>query len=291
MKRVKRKKSKSKSKSTNKNSVESKSKGKSKSKKTKEKELNQFQVNCIRILTHLLEKDAVEDRVVDTIYELELDYFSLLKKSEILEKKLNVDNKTNLLKYNKSYLDEILKTVSRFSDHIRKLDRYSISYIRIDIDDFSLFNNKYGHEEGDVVLIELAKVLHDISRPTDYCIRFGGEEFDIILPSTTLAGATKYMDRVYQKINNLSLSFGDKDVSVTISAGISTNIWKYEEIKKSAKKGAEEIYTRLQKEVDDALYEAKNLGKNRYCIYDGSKNYQEIRDDYIKNRSKLSTKR
>ena len=101
-----------------------------------EKELNEFQLRNIQILTHMLSHDAISDEIVEFLRKSELDYFSLIDKYNILEQKVNIDEKTNLLKYKNDYLTNIIKTASRIYFGT-DFSNYNISLIRFDIDDFS----------------------------------------------------------------------------------------------------------------------------------------------------------
>ncbi len=248
-----------------------------------EKELNDFQLRNIKILTHLLENNAISDDIVEYLRKSELDYFSLIDKYELLEQKVNIDEKTNLLKYKNDYLTNIIKTASRIYFGTEQ-SRYYISFVRFDIDNFSHFNNKYGHELGDKVLVLIADILRKNSRPTDYAIRFGGEEFDVILPSTDLEGTKKYIKTIFDAIRKLELNYNNEIIKITVSAGISILEYHFENNKKIVDSEIEKYFKRLQNEADNALYEAKYLGKDRYCIYSKSKEkeYIDIRRKYSK---------
>lgn len=248
-----------------------------------EKELNKYQLRNIEILTHLLKHDAVTDEVVELLRQSELDYFSLLDKNRLLEKKINIDDKTNLLKFSNHYLTNIIKTASRIYFGIKFME-YHISFIRFDIDDFSNFNNKYGHELGDLVLIGIANIIKENSRPTDYVIRYGGEEFDVILPSTDPEGSLVYIKNIFEKINNFRVKYDNLELKVTVSAGISTLLYTFFDTKIKDEKEIEQLYKDLQIKADNALYEAKYLGKNRYCVYSDEKKseYAKIRKLYFK---------
>jgi two-component system, cell cycle response regulator len=254
-----------------------------KKEKEEEKELSEFQIRNIKILTHLLESDAITDDVVEYLRKAELDYFSLIDKYRLLEEKVNIDEKTNLLKYKNDYLTNILKTASRVFYGSGSVV-YNVSFIRFDIDDFAVFNNKYGHDVGDKVLIKIANLLRESSRPTDYVIRFGGEEFDILLPSTTVDGAVKYLNKIFKKMKRQSVHSGNENLKVTLSAGVSTYEYSFSEKKIINENDIKKSYKMLQIEADNALYEAKYLGKNRYCIYSSAKRdeYSKIRKLYVK---------
>lgn len=254
----------------------------SKNNNHKDIDLNEFQLRNIDILTHLYMHNAVDDEVVEKLRKSELDYFTLLDKYKLLEQKVNVDEKTNLLKFKKGYLTDIIKTASRVyfgSD----MSIFHIGFVRFDIDDFSVFNNKYGHEAGDEVLITIAKIIQENSRPTDYAIRFGGEEFDVILPSTSINGASTFLDKIYNVINKTSIDYNGTKLQVTISAGVSGTDYTFKD-KKIDETNIESLFKKLQNEADNALYEAKYLGKNQYCIYSEEKKqeYLKIRKIYSK---------
>ena len=248
------------------------------------KELSAFQIRNITILTHLYECNAVTDDIVELLRQSELDYFSLIEKYKLLEKKINIDEKTSILKFKKDYLTNIIKTASRVYYGVHK-SIYPISLARFDIDDFSIFNNKYGHETGDRVLIKIAKILREKSRPTDYVIRFGGEEFDVILPSTDLEGGNAYLNKIFNEIRKTTISFEEKKLKITVSAGLTNLEYEFEDKIVIDEKEIESHFKRLQNEADDALYEAKFLGKDRFCIFseDKKREYVEMREKYCKN--------
>jgi diguanylate cyclase (GGDEF)-like protein len=249
----------------------------------KVKELNKFQIRNIEILTHLLRHEAVSDEIVEFIRQSELDYFSLIHKNKILERSINIDEKTGLLKYSSTYLTNIIKTASRIF-YGSNVVNYHISFIRFDIDDFSKFNNRYGHDFGDEVLAGIADILKENSRPTDYVIRFGGEEFDVILPSTKIEGTLVYIKNIFDLIHNMHLKYDNKEKNVTVSAGISSLIYNFNNTKITSEQEIEVLFKDLQRKADNALYEAKYLGKDRYCIYSDEKkdDYQKIRKLYVK---------
>jgi diguanylate cyclase (GGDEF)-like protein len=245
-----------------------------------ERELGSFDINIINIMTYLYRSNAVEDEVMETLRMLNYEYHSLLDKNRILEQKVNIDAKTNLLKYRDDYLTMIIKSASRILDIVRS-EQYIITYIRFDIDNFSKLNNRFGHDKGDIVLVDLANILKENSRPTDYLIRFGGEEFDVILPATDLEGATTYLKKIYKRLRGMKYVFEDTEIKVTVSAGIARLSIELKKLRRINDGFMKREYLKLQKAADDALYDAKLSGKNQYKIYDKKIDYNEIRRRYL----------
>lgn len=132
---------------------------------------------------------------------------------------------------------------------IIKAVRYKkpLSLIMIDIDDFKLINDIYGHQEGDKVIIKLVKIINKNIRKADFFARYGGEEFVVIMPETTIKAAFTVSERIRMNVFKL---FKRKKQNITISIGIGTL--------------SETTYSayNLIKCADDALYEAKKSGKN-----------------------------
>lgn len=249
----------------------------------KDKDLLPLQLRNLAIMRHLLEHDAVSEEIIDALRENELDYFSLLDKYELLQQSSNIDPKTNLLRPRSDYLTTIIKTASRFSDSV-KYREYPVAFVRFDIDDFSAFNTRYGHSFGDEVLAKVAETIKKSSRPTDYVIRFGGEEFDVILPATRSHDAGPYLDRILDRIRNLELFYENQPVHITISAGLTGTSYRFSTPPFVDATETEALFKHLQDEADDALYEAKATGKNRWCRFDPAKRdlYRSYRQSYKK---------
>lgn len=248
-----------------------------------ERTLNVFQIRDLSILSVLLELGAVDDRIIESLHESELDYFELENKYKVLEEKINIDEKTSLLKFQKGYMTNILKTASRIYHGIQD-KHYNIAFVRFDIDDFSNFNNRYGHEIGDKVLIGTAKTIRENSRPTDYVIRFGGEEIDVILPSTTIDGAAIYAEKVITSVRGLRIPYDGDGLRVTLSAGLTSMKYSFAPEVSIKDDETEEIYRTMQSQADDALYEAKSTGKDRFAVYapENEEAYKEYRRTYRK---------
>jgi diguanylate cyclase (GGDEF)-like protein/PAS domain S-box-containing protein len=131
-----------------------------------------------------------------------------------------------------------------------------ISAVMIDLDTFKQINDQYGHLVGDQVLQAVAKRVRDCVREVDIPVRYGGEEFVILMPDTDLANAAKMAERLCVEINSQPIKTNDKPVSVTISLGVA-----------SCEVGQEITIDTLLDWVDQAMYAAKREGRNRVALY------------------------
>lgn len=137
--------------------------------------------------------------------------------------------------------------------------RYNHSYsiIICDIDNFKLYNDAYGHQQGDYVLISVANTMKSSIRKTDEIFRWGGEEFIVIIPEQNHTEALKIAENLRASVYDLGIKHQKSDLhAVTISCGVASFYpWKTKDI------GWEHVV----KQADDALYKAK-LGKKN-CVY------------------------
>jgi diguanylate cyclase (GGDEF)-like protein len=154
---------------------------------------------------------------------------------------------------NRRYLEE------RLAEELNRSKRYDfpMSFLMIDIDDFKAYNDKNGHQAGDVALQITAHCLKGALRAADVASRYGGEEFCILLPQTAVAEAGVIADRIRQRVSTTEFPHGKAQPlgHVTISIGVSTftkNIETSENIIAAA---------------DRALYQAKSMGKDRIEFY------------------------
>jgi diguanylate cyclase (GGDEF)-like protein len=151
--------------------------------------------------------------------------------------------------YNYRYLQQ------RLDEEIERARRYhkDLSLLMIDADDFKLFNDTHGHPAGDVALADLAHVLQRSVREVDVVTRYGGEEFSVILPETDAAGAFVVAEKVREAVSRYEFADadGERTAHFTVSLGLATY---------PAHAQDKEAILRLS---DDALYRAKNGGKNR----------------------------
>ncbi|MBF0345164.1 MAG: PleD family two-component system response regulator [Nitrospirae bacterium] len=153
----------------------------------------------------------------------------------------------------------------RFDEYIGMIWNYSIreslplSLIMIDIDHFKLYNDNYGHQSGDSCLIQVAGCLvSSINRKIDIVARYGGEEFACILPHTHIDGAVSVAKKFHNEILALQIPHIRSSVNnrVSISQGIATLIPSNYSLPET-----------LIKMADQALYKAKENGRNRFCTY------------------------
>ena len=139
---------------------------------------------------------------------------------------------------------------------IERLKRYKhpLSLLLLDIDDFKAYNDKYGHIEGDKVLMIIGKIIQSCLRTMDSGYRYGGEEFTILLPETSSKQAKLVATRIKNELsNNVIKANGDENI-ITVSIGLTE--YNYDEDIKN-----------FIKRADMAMYKSKEKGKNTIsCI-------------------------
>lgn len=148
---------------------------------------------------------------------------------------------------------------ARLDEEIIRARRYqsTLSLIMLDVDHFKRFNDTYGHQMGDVVLIGVAGVVQNLIRNNiDIPARYGGEEFAVILPETDTEGAYRIAERIRLEISKKEFEHNDKKVNVTASIGIASY-----PLHASAKLD-------LISRADLALYKSKENGRNKVSIYE-----------------------
>ena len=158
--------------------------------------------------------------------------------------------------YNKRYF------VARLEEEVARADRYRerLSLVFCDVDHFKQVNDNHGHNVGDQILKQIARILSggidrlnilSRLRKSDIVARYGGEEFVAILPETPIGGAVRAADNVRESIERNRFEADGGEIRVTMSFGVA-------EITESIRDTAA-----LVKAADDALYRAKELGRNR----------------------------
>ena len=192
---------------------------------------------------HVLNSE-LEDRVGRRTLQLSNE----LKERKRIEKKLKHlathDPLTGL--YNRNELER------RIADDIARSARYEhpISIFMVDIDHFKDINDKFGHADGDRVLRSIAFELERSLRKTDYVARFGGEEFLVVLPETSLSMAIELGERLLHLISNHQAKLGDESVTLTISIGVASF------------PDTASTWSELLDAADVAMYQAKHDGRN-----------------------------
>lgn len=144
---------------------------------------------------------------------------------------------------------------SKMEEEFRRARRYNkpLSYLMTDIDHFKKFNDTYGHQTGDAVLREVAKIVRKSVRETDIAARYGGEEFCVILPETEPDGAVQFAERLRQSVEAATfIGAQGEELKVTISIGVSSIPYTNPET-------ADDMI----KLADDSLYVCKKNGRNR----------------------------
>lgn len=167
-------------------------------------------------------------------------------REEDLVRLSTIDKLTGI--YNKAKIDEVL----RIEIEISKKHNIDLCIIIVDIDYFKKVNDTFGHDVGDMVLKEFTAVLKNNIRKTDILGRWGGEEFIIICPTTSLEEATRLANRIREKVETYRYT---TESNQTASFGVALFI---------AGENSKSLFIR----VDKALYNAKKLGRNRVEVSD-----------------------
>jgi diguanylate cyclase (GGDEF)-like protein len=170
-----------------------------------------------------------------------------------LEKLSRQDGLTGIA--NRRYFDSYLLTEVRRATR----EQAPVSLILSDVDHFKAFNDCYGHQAGDDCLRRVAAALSSAGRrPADLAARYGGEEFAMVLPGTALEGAVDVAKAVSRVIGGLAIPHARSavDQSVTLSQGIVSLVPEKETTSEH-----------LIQHADQALYQAKQQGRNRYVVF------------------------
>ena len=184
------------------------------------------------------QRDKLYDELIKTREKLE-------SQTERLQSLASTDELTNLL--NRREMN--CRSVLLLEQAMRS--KQSVALLIIDIDNFKVVNDTFGHLEGDRVLKELGQRLKHFGRQTDLISRYGGEEFLIMMPDTNKADTLSFCQRLHLLIAEIKV--GNRPVTASIGASLST---------------AKTTFTDLFAQADNAVYEAKERGKNRTQLYD-----------------------
>jgi two-component system cell cycle response regulator len=154
---------------------------------------------------------------------------------------------------NRRYLEERMHEVWRHSQRLHE----PVSLVMCDIDHFKQVNDEHGHQAGDAVLKQFAQLLKKATRDIDRVGRYGGEEFLLILPGTVLDAAVTFAERVRRDVQAHTFTYNGGTVRRTMSCGVAS--WPHPRITNE---------DALIKAADDALYVAKETGRNRVIRFD-----------------------
>jgi len=165
-----------------------------------------------------------------------------------IEENAKVDSLTGL--HNRRWLEETYtRELKRSND-----GNFNLSAFMLDIDHFKNINDTYGHLAGDQVLIAVAQEITRCLRPSDMPVRYGGEEFTVFLPNTTVDNAKIIAERLRAGVEKIRVALSSGEViTVTISVGFT-------------ERQAGDTVESIIKRADDALYHAKESGRNRVCL-------------------------
>jgi diguanylate cyclase (GGDEF)-like protein/PAS domain S-box-containing protein len=165
--------------------------------------------------------------------------------------------------FNRRYLEE---TLSRELHRARR-GNSPLCLAMLDLDRFKQFNDRFGHDAGDSFLRELGRLVRENLRKSDISCRYGGEEFVLVLPDSSLPDAEQRLEQLRVLIKHLKIQHGDQMIGpLTISAGVAQ---------------AEKLSTEpseLLRAADNALYAAKKAGRDRVVVYQNKKSARNSRE-------------
>ncbi len=212
--------------------------------------------NDLDFIISIVSESKDENERVRTLIPLIQDYIDTAKPEivskklmQILERNAQTDPLTGL--YNRKFLEHYIEK-NLYNGMNRDI---SCGVMMVDIDFFKLINDNYGHDIGDIAIKTIANTLIDVTNEDNVIIRFGGEEFIVIMIDYT-------EDEIMQKAEDIRIAFsqqqinaGDETFTKTVSIGVSTFINKNKD------------FWKYVKQSDIALYEAKQTGRNKVVKY------------------------
>jgi len=153
--------------------------------------------------------------------------------------------------FNRRYMSDTLERET----HRAERHQHPLSMLMIEIDSFKRFNDSFGHAAGDVTLQQVAKLIQANTRADDIACRFGGDEFTLIMPETTLESAIQCAERLRESAAHLELHYNGRPLgNLTLSIGVAV----------FPKHGETAALT--LRAADEAMYEAKQAGKNQVIV-------------------------
>jgi len=215
-------------------------------------------IRMVFIIRDITERKLAEQHIQELVERLEIEKNTAQLNSI-------TDSLTGLL--NRRYFDMALKT----EFYRLKRSGSTLSLVMLDVDHFKNFNDTYGHLAGDDCLHQIGMMLETIvGRAPDIVARYGGEEFTVILPETESSGAQALAERIRKGVEELAIPHSTSDTAkyVTVSLGV---ISVYPSSLVSPKQ--------LVALADEALYSAKNKGRNRITVVDDKKTREKTLED------------
>ncbi|WP_290618289.1 MULTISPECIES: GGDEF domain-containing protein [unclassified Arsukibacterium] len=179
--------------------------------------------------------------------ELQIALDELAEKNRLLEQQSMLDTLSGI--FNRACFDKRLQNELNRS----RREKTCLGLVLVDIDHFKKINDTHGHLAGDAAIQQIASELSaGLKRSSDAVFRYGGEEFAMLLPGTSLAGCIELAEDIRQKIGSTPLQIGSLSLTVTLSAGCY-----------AAVADAHSCSNDYIAAADSALYQAKYLGRNR----------------------------
>jgi diguanylate cyclase (GGDEF)-like protein len=172
---------------------------------------------------------------------------------EKMQRQATTDGLTDLANHRTFYetLEKELWRCRRYNERI--------SIIMIDIDNLKTINDKYGHRIGDKVIRKISRIIQASVRQMDTAARYGGDEFAVILPNTSLAESKTAAQRIVSGVNNVKMEIKGSNIKLSVSVGL-------------GEYGPESSPMDMTHYSDLALYSAKKAGKNTVRIFEKAKN-------------------
>lgn len=193
-------------------------------------------------------KNGDKIRIANTVLKFDLLDAEDIKYHQEIQKKIKYDALTGLLTKESLYL-----ALQHELQRCRKFD-IPLSVLMMDLDHFKKVNDTHGHQAGSHTLKEIGSLISQYLRETDVSARYGGEEFVAYLSEQRKEGARIAAENLKAAIEDARITFGDKTISITISIGVAQFPDDGDTI--------DELVAR----ADEALYAAKDQGRNKVCI-------------------------
>lgn len=189
------------------------------------------------------------------------DYWSAIASQKVAEDQARVMEKLSITDQ-LTRLNNRMYFENRFIEEWDRCGRMNVpmAIFMIDLDHFKMINDTYGHAAGDECLVKVAAALkHAMKRTIDTVVRYGGEEFIVMIAVTDVNALPAMAQRLVDAVAAVNMCRGNQQISVSCSVGLASVV---------PSRGGDK--DRLLRAADKALYQAKDSGRNRYCIYNES---------------------